>query len=201
MELNKRLNIVVPVERADGRGISHVHAMPISRDSFREHFLLISKTFAAIYNQGLGALGGPRVAAMLMRRLAENAVDPQAPADVKLAAGQQVEDLLAEIRRLASVAAPGLNGSAREVVPLEEAVRRGALDPDDVEEVENILVFFTVSSSMQRGEELATVCSMMSRLWDSQTTLLSCTEFIASLPTSTATAPTGAKETPSSIPS
>ena len=62
MHINRKLNLVIPIERADGSQI-FTHSTPISAEVFDKYFLVIAKTFSAIYSEGLGPLGGPRVAA------------------------------------------------------------------------------------------------------------------------------------------
>jgi hypothetical protein len=203
VQLNRRLNLVIPVSRADGSGDVYVHSTPISREAFERHFLIISKTFAWIYNQGLGSLSGPRVALMLMRKVAESSVLADGPPDAREAsralALAEVDSFVAEVRRLTNVARPGPGGW--EVVPYQEAVDRGALDADDRAEVDNLIVFFTVVSAVHRRDEVGTILGMMEQLWGAQTTSSTCTEFAASLGTSTATGSTGERATPSSIPS
>lgn len=191
MKLDKRLNLIIPVERPDGSSI-YVHSTPISRAVFERYFLLISKTFTAIYTQGLGITAGPRVAAMLLKRLAVEAGEWDGPEGVE--AG-----LMAEIRRLTNVVAPGSNGW--QTIPYQEAVDQKHLDEGDASEVENALVFFTVASSMHRKAELTGILEGISKLWGAQTDSLNSTEFANSLQTLTATDNSGATATPSLIPS
>jgi len=197
MRVDRRLNIVVPVETAEGEVF--VHSTPISSDAFRRYYLLIAKTFAKIYNQGLGALAGPRVAAHLLRDAAIEQAGPLADEEAREAAGREAEGLLAEIRRLSNVAAPTREGWA--TIPYQEAIDRGAISKEDADDVENILVFFIVASAMQRGEELDTVRKMTGQLYDARFTSQNYTAWVASLPTSTATDNSDSRPTPSSIPS
>ncbi len=187
MQIDRNLNLVVPRERLDGVDI-YVHATPISRAAFDQNFLLIAKTFTAIYSEGLGFLAGPRVAAKMLKKLAE---------DEKLDAGP----LLAEMRRLANVVAPGPTGWA--ALPLDVAISQKTIDESDVEEVENVLTFFMLVSAMHRKPEAKVVLTQASRLWAAELTSLSTTAFIGSLPTPTASDGTGPKTAaaPFSIPS
>lgn len=179
MKLNKKLNFVIPVVRDEG--VLYVHATPISRETFEANYLLISKTFANIYTGGLGAAAGPRVAAMAMKDVAANF-------DAMLtepAWAPRVEAFLTEIRRLATVVPIAGKG---DVVMLQDALDAKMLDEDEVSEVENAIVFFTVASAMHLRSELPTILAGVSRVWDAQSTFLSPTEFAASLRTSTGTA-------------
>lgn len=181
MRIDRRLNFVIPIDQ-DGKTL-YVHAMPISREVFERYAIVIAKTFAAIYNEGLGILAGPRVAAHVLKKIA--VASGEWDGDGGVARG-----LMAEIRRLANVLLPGPKGW--ETVPLEDAIRREMIDPDDASEVENAIVFFCVASSMHKRAELKVVLDGASKFWGARVESLNCTEFAASLPMSTAGASTGA---------
>lgn len=190
MKLDRKLNMVIPVERDDG--VTYVHAAPISRDTFERYFMVLGKTFTAIYSQGLGTMSGPRVAGLLLKKIAEDMGEWDGPSGAK--AG-----LVADIRRLANVIMPGPSGWG--MVPLQEALDHGALSPDDAAEVENAITFFIVASAMHRRVELLPVLDGALKMWGAQVSSLNCTDFMNSLPTSTETASTGAKATASLLPS
>lgn len=197
MKIDQRLNLVIPVgheeERPDPKDATkkvrefipdlYVHSTPISAETFEANFLLVSKTFSAIYGEGLGSVAGPRVAAMMLRRVAK-ATGDEASAVA----------LMAEIRRLSNVLAPTPAGW--DTVPLEQAVSQGTLSKEDASEVENAIVFFTVASAMHRRQDLKEAMDGAASLWGAQTTSSSFTAFRDSLPRSTAPetsppAPTG----------
>jgi hypothetical protein len=191
MQIDRKLNLVIPVERDSGETI-YVHSMPLGREVFERYFLVISKAFATIYSEGLGFVAGPRVAAMLIRRVAEELKAWDGPEGVQVG-------LVAEMRRLSNVLAPGARGW--ETIPLQEAVDKGFINADDASEVENAIAFFTVASCMHRRAELRDVLEGSSKLWGAHITSLGCTEYSASLPTSTKDVTTGARAIPSPIPS
>ena len=56
MKINRALNLVIPIDSEKGQ--LFVHSTPISREIFEQYFLVISKTFAAIFSEGLGAIAG-----------------------------------------------------------------------------------------------------------------------------------------------
>ncbi len=176
MRIDKALNLVIPVETENGT--VHVHSMPISRDVFERYFLVISKTFAALYSQGLNHIAGPRVAALMLKRLAIDDGVWEGEAGVEVG-------LMAEIRRLTNVAVPGPNGWT--TVPLYDALQRGFLTQDDVLEAEGCIVFFTCISAMHKRKDVPAFLNGMCELWGAETTYSSCTELTASLLTSTAT--------------
>lgn len=185
MRIDDRLNLVIPVELPAGKAF--VHSTPVSMEVFEANFMLVSKTFAAIYGEGLGAAAAPRIAAMLLRRIAKET------GDIKSA-----DALLAEVRRLSNVFAPTPQGW--EMIPLEDALAKGVIPKEDASEVENAIVFFIVASAMHRRSDLAEVLDGATRLWGAQTSSSSCTDFRDSLPTSTAAAISVGTEAVSSVP-
>lgn len=184
MNIDRNLNIVIPIERESGP--VYVHAAPISRAVFERYFLVISKTFAAIHAEGLSALSGPRVAGMMLKKIAQDREEWDGPEGVE-------RGLMMEIRRLSSVVQPKTSGGW-ETVPLQEALDRKTLDEDDVSEVENVLVFFTVAYSMLRKGDRRPALEGASSIWGARIESLNSTAFAASLPTSTATASSGETE-------
>lgn len=191
MKLDKKLNFIVPIEEADGTK-RYVHSAPVGEAVFDKFFMTIGQAFNEIYGGGLGMLAGPRVAAKLIRRIAERTETLDGPDGVE--AG-----FFGNIRRLSSYVAPRGDGSW-EPIPLDEALAKGLLSAEDASEVENALAFFTVASCMHRRSELPTILEVVSRIWDAQTSSSNSTEFSASLRTSTAPENTGAKPKPSPIP-
>lgn len=193
MKIDRKLNLVVPFERESGT--IYVHAAPISREVFEKYFLVIAKTFAAVYSEGLSVMAGPRVAALLLKERAVAMGIWDGPTGVD-------RGLMSEVRRLSNVLAPdAAKGGGWATVPLQDAVDHGYMDADESVEVENILTFFIVVSAMHKRAELAAVLDGASRLWGGQITSLNCTEYTASLPTSTVGANTGVNPKPSSVPS
>jgi hypothetical protein len=187
MKIDKNLNIVVPVEHDSGT--VYVHAMPIGREVFETFHLVIAKTFAAIYAEGLGSLAAPKIAGMMLKTIATN-----------LGQWEEVQaGLVAEIRRLSNVAVLGPNGWV--TVPLQDAVDKKFFDAEDAQDVDGILTFFIVASAMHRRAVRRAELDGVASLWGAQISSLNCTEFAASLPTSTATDSTGEKAPASSIPS
>jgi hypothetical protein len=98
----------------------------------------VSKTYATILGERLGELAGPRVAAMMLRKVAADRNDT----DSYLA-------LTNEINRLTNVIARSPEGGWIPL-PFNVAKAQGIFDPEDLSEVENAIVFFTVASAMLR---------------------------------------------------
>src|SRR4051812_3498357 len=111
MKVDRKLNLVVPIERPEG--VIYVHAAPISREVYERHYLVMAKTHTAIFDQGLHFTTGPRVAALMLRDHAQRLGVWEGPDGVQVG-------LMAEIRRLANVIAP--NGKGYGALPLDVAV-------------------------------------------------------------------------------
>ena len=181
MKLNPALNLVIPIEQEGGT--IYVHATPPSAEVFDRYFLPISKTFAEIYNSGLGITAGPRVAAKLLKKVSIEMGAWDGPLGVE--AG-----LVNEFHRLSNVI-----GADSQIVPLQDIIDKKLIDADDLSEVENALSFFCVACTMHLKRERRPVLEGAAALWGAQITSLSCTEFKDSLRTSTVVASTGVTQT------
>ena len=177
LSINEKLHLVIPVYSGsdDAQTITaYIHSTPISKETFEAHFMLLSKTFAAIHAEGLGIIAGPRVAALMLRNIADKRND-----EVGAMA------LMNEIRRLTNVHIRTPDGWDN--LPFQDVVDKAAISADDISEVTNALVFFTVTSSMQRKQDLRDMMDGAARLWGAQTTSLDFTAYVASLATSMTT--------------
>ena len=194
--IDRKLNLVIPVENGDQT--SYVHSTPISRQVFEANFEAIGRTFSRIYGGGYGLMAGPRIAAMMLRKVAEDfgGDDPTARA-ASLALVES--SLMNEVRRLSNWVAVGPSGWAS--IPYQEAVDKKLISEDDAAEVENALVFFTVASSMHKKSELPIILAGASKIWGARIELSNSTAFAASLRTSTEAASSGATGTTLSVPS
>jgi hypothetical protein len=181
MKIDERLYLSLPVDRNDGTTV-WIHAAPVGREIFERYWLTMSKTFAMIWGEGLNTISGPLIAALALRRCAEDAKEWEGPTGVALG-------LLPEIRRLANVVAPGKAGW--DIVPLDQAKTIGMIDEEDVTEVEGVLVFFTVCWHLNlRSERRGIMNSVAARL-DASMSSQTLSAFVGSLKISTATGSTG----------
>jgi hypothetical protein len=177
-KINRKLNLVIPIDGTT-RGTVYVHSTPISLEVFEQHFEVIARAHAAIYRQGQAILSGPRIAAMQIKRAAD-----------ELGLREQIDGgLFPEIERLTNVVALE-EGRGWIPVPYHEA--KSWLDADDRSEVDNAIAFFIIASAVMLRHMLPSVLGLMSSLWGAQTTSLNCTEYAASLATSTQPDPTRA---------
>jgi hypothetical protein len=193
MKINKALNLVVAVQTEE-QGMLYVHSTPISREVFEANFMLISKTFAALYSEGLNVVAGPRVAMLMLRKVAEDL----GIWEIEGTPGP-AQSLVDEIRRLSNVIMPGPEGWV--TMPLASAVARDLLHPDDVSEIEGMIAFFTCASAMHRKSQVQPILDQACQLWSSLLSLLNATEFANSLPISIEGESSGETVSTSSVPS
>lgn len=176
MKLDKKLNLVVPVQTS--LGYVHVHSMPIGLHVFEQHYLLLSKVFSRMYTEGLNDLGGPRVAALMLRDVAKNDFGQEYAEEME-------RTLINEIKRLSNVAMPAPDGKGWVTLPYDSNEVRQALDAEDRRDIEGFLCFFTLVSSLHTRRQIPSMMKRPSELWDFRVTSLSGTEWVDSLPTST----------------
>ena len=178
-KISRRLHLVIPITQ-EGKTL-YAHSTPIGAETFDMFFLPIAKTFSAIYTEGLGVIAGPRVAAKLLRRVAES-----------LNQWDEVNTgLVAEIKRLTNVFAPSDTGW--KMYPLDDAIRTNIIDKEDGAEVENAIVFFTLAWHMHNRNDREPVIRDAAILWGARTESLNCTDFRDSLQISTNVEPIGKK--------
>jgi hypothetical protein len=190
MQIDRRtLNLVLTVEDDEGGVLAHVHATPIGRETFERYYDVLTQTYAAMMERGVGwmALNGQKVAALMLRDVAKanNAWEGQKGVEA---------GLLAEIRRLANVMTLGPNGW--QLTPLQVVLDQGQFEEEDAAEVESACVFFTVLSSAMSKKGRKAAFGM----FDGRLTSSTASEYRSSLPISRPDEPTGEKATRSSIP-
>lgn len=190
MRVNDQINLVVDVELADGSQ-GYVHSTPVSREVFERNYLVISKTFTRIYGEALTHVTGPRVAYYVMRDVATEMGRWDGADGVE-------RGFVAEMHRLTNLAYPTDAGWAWK--PYADALRDKQIDLESASDLDNALIFFTLVSVMHKRPVRVGTLEAMGALWGTQITRSGLTEWIASLPTSSATAPSGAT-VESSVPS
>lgn len=173
LKIDDRLNLVIPLALSGGD--AYVHSTPISQETFDEHFMLLSRTFNTLFGEGFAATTGPRVAYLMMERVARNTRD-----------GESFAAVMNEIYRLTMVALPG-----GEFMLLDEAIKAAKIDQADKREIDNALVFFTVTSALLKPKDANEMISEGARLWGALTTSLGFMAYVASLSTSTGGASSG----------
>lgn len=176
MKIARNMNLVIPVQTE--MGSAYIHASPISKEVYREHFFILGKVFSAIFSEGLGVVAGPRVAYLMLERICLG----NKAGDTNIWAGENGvrNTLVNEIIRLSNLVYP-VKDKGWDTKPLEVALEREIVDLDDVI---GELVFFTCVSSINKPAQASGVMEAVSGMWNSQTSSLNLTDWMRSLPTS-----------------
>jgi len=188
MRINRDLNLVIPLKLEEGEFF--IHSTPISSETFRQYFLVLSKVLNQIHAEGLHVVG-PRIASMLLQRIAEEGDPENIPsgwlgnADSWSGRFGVKNGLFNEIRRLSNVIMPTENGW--QSVPLYDVIKQELIPQQKIEEVESLIVFFTCVWHIHSREEMEKFLVLSEKAWNTRTSSLTCTEYLDSLPTSTAT--------------
>ncbi len=198
MQINRNLNLVIPVERGepgdDGYELLYVHSAPIDYELFQRYYLVLSKTFATIGQQGLGVIGAPRIAANLLEDVARTTY--RAPGVSWWEGDDGVErGLLGEIARLSNLLSPSDKGWQTvmfDVARSPQADKPPLLSKEEAGDVLNQATFFTVTWHASPRVSRINSVESAARLYAAQTTSLNCMEYARSLTTPTPLAPTGA---------
>ncbi|MFM0503966.1 hypothetical protein [Paraburkholderia caffeinilytica] len=194
MQITDSLNLALPV----GDGMTAYHT-PISRQVYEMHYSVINAVKAALSRKGIHyQMGsGPRIANLVLKDEGEKDAAERESFDAK---GAVIDDrtpvLLAEIRRLTMLLAPGANGY--ELIPVDAAISQGKIDEEDWSELEAALVFFTCHAMTARKANRLNIAAATASVLSGSITALSPTAFAASLQTSMKVEPT--PKTASSLP-
>lgn len=193
MKIARNMNLIIPVETE--MGAAYVHATPISKEVYREHFFILGKVFSAIFSEGLGAVAGPRMAYLMLERIC---IDNNGGGNNVWDGPHGVRNTLVnEIIRLSNLVYP-VEGKGWDTKPLEVALEREIVDLDDVI---GELVFFTCVSSINKPAQASGVMEAVNGMWNSQTSFLSLTDWMRSLQTLKPGDNSGGTESTSSAPS
>lgn len=183
MRIDKKLNLVVPIYDEEGKVPRfYVHSTPVGTDIWEKYWEPISLAFTRVMGGGHGIMGGPRIADKMLCKVAKDMGLWDGPEGIE-------RGLMAEIYRLTNVVAPRDKGW--ETIPYEEA-KRTLIEPEDANEIEGALVFFTLISLMNRRTIRREMLDSAMGLWGAQIVLWDCTAFINSLAISTGSENSGA---------
>lgn len=192
MKIDRKLNLVLPLERDDGTTL-YVFSMPVSLAVFERYYLVIAKVFSRLYSEDVTFLGGPRVCALLLKEIAQHTPGPDGTGN-RWDGPEGVENgLLNEIRRMTNVIAMGEDGW--QTVPYADALKRSLMSPEEASEVDGYLCFFTFNSLMQKRSMGRTMSMAAASLWEWQVTSSSISDYLVSLTTSTEAKATPTVET------
>ena len=174
VKIDKKLNLVTNITREDG-SIVYLHVTPFPYEVVEEHCLLLGNLFTNFISQ-VGGLGAARVAAMMLRKKLKREQDLSAEQ------GQQGPTIVDEIQRLTSVI--WNDGGAWKTTSFDAAMKQGIISPDEYREVEGEVVFFMVSSAIQKAQLIAPTVGSVIGMYGGRLESLSVTAFRDSLQTS-----------------
>lgn len=206
MQINEQRALVIPIasetitrnvtKKVDGKDVTEsvtedvvklwAYHTPISKEVFDSHFRVLAATKSALSDKGAHYLRmtAPRVAFLALKD--EGKKDAYARGLIDTQGQARDEDtpaLIAELKRLTMILAPGQNGW--ETLPVEAALSARKIDAEDWEEVASSIVFFSCHYAMSRKADRETTARVYAFLIDASITSLTPTEFVASLPSST----------------
>ncbi|HDT2122869.1 TPA: hypothetical protein RCG88_003922 [Enterobacter roggenkampii] len=187
MKIDKKLNLVTNITREDG-SIVYLHVTPFPYEVVEEHCLLLGNLFTNFISQ-VGGLGAARVAAMMLRKKLKR--EQELNADN----GPHGPNIVDEIQRLTSVV--WNDGGTWKTTSFDAAMKQGIISPDEYREVEGEVVFFMVSSAIQKAQLIAPTVGSVIGMFGGQLVSLSVTAFRDSLLTSN---PPTDTQTPSAQP-
>ncbi|HFS8941525.1 TPA: hypothetical protein ACH1TP_002046 [Enterobacter roggenkampii] len=187
MKIDKKLNLVTNITREDG-SIVYLHVTPFPYEVVEEHCLLLGNLFTNFISQ-VGGLGAARVAAMMLRKKL------QREQELRGEDNQQAPTIVDEIQRLTSVV--WNDGGTWKTTSFDAAMKQGIISPDEYREVEGEVVFFMVSSAIQKAHLIAPTVGSVIGMFGGQLVSLSVTAFRDSLLTSN---PPTDTQTPSAQP-
>lgn len=187
VKIDKKLNLVTNITREDG-SIVYLHVNPFPYEVVEEHCLLLGNLFTNFISQ-VGGLGAARVAAMMLRKKLKR--EQELNADN----GQHGPNIVDEIQRLTSVV--WNDGGTWKTTSFDAAMKQGIISPDEYREVEGEVVFFMVSSAIQKAHLIAPTVGSVIGMFGGQLVSLNVTAFRDSLRTSN---PPTDTQTPSAQP-
>lgn len=183
MRIDRRLNLVIPIEREEG-DILFAHSAPVSAEVLEKYYRPIALTYARLVDDGLIRAGGALSAFFALREISQGlGLWEDDPRESRIGVER---GLVGEIRRLTNVFAHTEKGW--DMVMLEDCIRDGAeiLTKDEIREVQAVACFFTCISHHFPKQNVKELVDRALQLGGAATTYLGCTDFRSSLPTSTA---------------
>lgn len=172
VRIDKKLNLVSNITRDDG-SVVYLHVTPLPYEVVEEHCLLLGNLFTNFISQ-VGGLGAARVAAMMLRKKIRK--------EQELSGESSGPNVVDEIQRMTSVI--WNDKGTWKTTGLDSALKQEIISPDEYREVEGEVVFFMVSSAIQKAELIAPTVGAVIGMFGGRLESLSVTAFRDSLLTS-----------------
>lgn len=171
MKIDKKLNFVSTIMRDDG-SIVYLHVVPFPYEIVEQNCVLLGNLFNNFFTL-VGSTGAPRVAAMMLRNALKSRYEDDAP---------KAPTIVDDIQRLTTVI--WKDNGVWKPVTLDVALRQEIITEDEYREIEGEIVFFMVSSAIQKANLIAPTVGSALQMYSGQLVSLSATAYRDSLPTS-----------------
>lgn len=169
VRIDKKLNLVSNITRDDG-SVVYLHVTPLPYEVVEEHCLLLGNLFTNFISQ-VGGLGAARVAAMMLRKKIRK--------EQELSGDYSGPNIADEIQRMTSVIWD--DKGTWKTTGLDSALKQEIISPDEYREVEGEVVFFMVSSAIQKADLIAPTVGAVIGMYGGQLESSSATAFRDSL--------------------
>ncbi|ELW8594799.1 hypothetical protein SIL92_002268 [Salmonella enterica] len=193
VKIDKKLNFVSTITRDDGSMV-YLHVVPFPYEVVEQNCVLLGNLFNNFFTL-VGTVGAPRVAAMMLRNIIKSR---QENGDIAPGAPTIIDD----IQRLTTVI--WSDNGVWKTSPPDAAFKNDLITPDEYREIEGEIVFFMVSSAIQKANLVAGTMGHALEMYSGQLVSLSAMAYRDSLPTSKTVTDTPTPEAlpePSHIPS
>jgi hypothetical protein len=201
MIIDRKLNLVILLERGEEEPPLYVHSTPIRTETFKTYHMALSKTFSTLMGEKLSITAGPGCAVLVLEDIARRTT--RVPGVTWWEGPDGVEHgLIAEMQRLCNVIAPSPDGKGWGSIPLITAMdeSKPLIGEEEHLEVMNQVAFFTVVSSVAPRKDRSSLIRGAAYLFDGQTTSLNSMDFANSLKMLKSDEDTGKKLPASSVP-
>ncbi|MDT7494690.1 hypothetical protein RQM67_09705 [Citrobacter koseri] len=193
VKIDRKLNFVSTITRDDG-SLVYLHVVPFPYEIVEQNCVMLGSLFNNFFSL-VGSVGAPRVAAMMLRNIIKSR---QEKGDLKPGTPTIVDD----IQRLTTVI--WNDQGVWKTSSLDAAFKQEIITDDEYREVEGEVVFFMVSSAIQKANLIAPTVGKALDMYSGRLVSLSATAYRDSLPTSKTVTDTPIPEVlpePSHIPS
>lgn len=172
MKIDRKLNFVSTIAREDG-SLVYLHVVPFPYEVVEENCVLLGNLFNNFFTM-VGNVGAPRVAAMMLRKTIRSRQDAG-----EILAGMPT--IVDDIQRLTTVV--WRDKGVWRTAALDVAFKQDLISEDEYRELEGEIVFFMVSSAIQKANLIAPTVGKSLEMYSGQLVSLNATAFRDSLPT------------------
>lgn len=182
-KIGRDMKLVVPLELDDGTP-AFVHSVSISLEAFGVNFRILGRAWSMMMRDEVTPDAGGRFASAYLMDAAHALYGEEDGT-------RRANAILTEIMRGSTFVSQGAGGV--QSGPYYNAKQNGGISAEDARQVESILVFFILVLLSQEPKRAAIYLNGLRFFVDARIVSLTSTEFVNSLRTSSAAAPSGEK--------